>query len=159
MIQEIATAVELLVSMMMKIKPVVDQNAHRSRLTMEFIKVITGWIYREGQKEAETLADIIHDIGDQSMHVNIDGNTVNTGDIVDGTNIQASTFIRTVDEAKRALEKGEIDRAESIFNTLPADVIDVALAAMHGPISAARVIVTKVGDKIKFTEENKCDTE
>lgn len=71
------------------------------------------------------------------------------GNIVEGTQTigQIYDLDAALVAASKAIGDDDPEGVESALNTLPADVIDVAVAALSGPIAAARMIARKVAGK------------
>jgi len=152
LLQSIAMAVESLVKLMSDIKPTMSSQGKQIDIIFEFMRIIVGWLSAQGYKEVGRLDDILRDIGKQSMQIDIHADRdVRTGDIVDGVNTHVEfDCIGAIKLIGSELDAGNIERAESIFGSLPADAVDVAIAALQSPLQAAMVVVKKIGNKIKL---------
>ena len=148
LLNSIANAVQSLAELMSDIEPEMKSQSKRIDIIFEFMRIIVGWLSTQGYREAERLDSLLTNMGQSEMKVEINADhDVNTGDIIEGNKTSINGVV--VDIAK-ALEKGDIAGAEQIFDSLPQDAVDVALAALAGPLNAAMVIVKKIGGKMKF---------
>lgn len=73
----------------------------------------------------------------------------NVGNIVEGTQTisQVYDLDAALTAASKAIGEDNPEAVENALSTLPEDVIDVAVAALSGPIAAARMIARKVSGK------------
>ena len=148
LLNSIADAVQSLAELMSDIGPEMVSQSKRIDIIFEFMRIIVGWLSTQGYREADRLDALLTHMGQSEMKVEINADRdVNTGDIIEGNKTSINGVV--VDIAK-ALEKGDIAGAEQIFDSLPQDAVDVALAALAGPLNAAMVIVKKIGGKMKF---------
>ena len=148
LLNSIANAVQSLAELMSDIEPEMKSQSKRIDIIFEFMRIIVGWLSTQGYREADRLDALLTHMGQSEMKVEINADRdVNTGDIIEGNKTSINGVV--VDIAK-ALEKGDIAGAEQIFDSLPQDAVDVALAALAGPLNAAMVIVKKIGGKMKF---------
>ena len=148
LLNSIANAVQSLAELMSDIGPEMVSQSKRIDIIFEFMRIIVGWLSTQGYREADRLDALLTHMGQSEMKVEINADRdVNTGDIIEGNKTSINGVV--VDIAK-ALEKGDIAGAEQIFDSLPQDAVDVALAALAGPLNAAMVIVKKIGGKMKF---------
>ena len=148
LLNSIADAVQSLAELMSDIGPEMVSQSKRIDIIFEFMRIIVGWLSTQGYREADRLDALLTHMGQSEMKVEINADhDVNTGDIIEGNKTSINGVV--VDIAK-ALEKGDIAGAEQIFDSLPQDAVDVALAALAGPLNAAMVIVKKIGGKMKF---------
>ena len=148
LLNSIADAVQSLAELMSDIEPEMKSQSKRIDIIFEFMRIIVGWLSTQGYREANRLDALLTHMGQSEMKVEINADRdVNTGDIIEGNKTSINGVV--VDIAK-ALEKGDIAGAEQIFDSLPQDAVDVALAALAGPLNAAMVIVKKIGGKMKF---------
>jgi len=153
--QLLAQTVDLLhqlVSMVTEIMPQLDSQSAKVEMIFEMMRIIVGWLYSQGYREAQHLDEIIKQVSQRSdMKVDIhSGRDTNTGDIVDGTNTKTGDFMTALIDARTAIEAGETKKAEDALNTLPEDAIDVAVAALQSPLQAALMVAKKIGGKIKL---------
>jgi len=148
LLNSIADAVQSLAELMSDIGPEMVSQSKRIDIIFEFMRIIVGWLSTQGYREADRLDALLTHMGQSEMKVEINADRdVNTGDIIEGNKTSINGAV--VDIAK-ALKKGDIAGAEQIFDSLPQDAVDVALAALAGPLNAAMVIVKKIGGKMKF---------
>jgi len=148
LLNSIADAVQSLAELMSDIEPEMKSQSKRIDIIFEFMRIIVGWLSTQGYREADRLDALLTHMGQSEMKVEINADhDVNTRDIIEGNKTSINGVV--VDIAK-ALEKGDIAGAEQIFDSLPQDAVDVALAALAGPLNAAMVIVKKIGGKMKF---------
>jgi hypothetical protein len=76
------------------------------------------------------------------------GDKATIQNIVEGQQYNNSSNIDTVLVAAiNAIKADDPAGAETALNSLPGDMLDVAIAALNGPLAAARMIARKVGDK------------
>ena len=100
--------------------------------------------------------------------------TITTGDINAGRDVRVSvadggddsvvgdTFARIAVLALAANQKPdaieeEVNRATGWFAMVP-DVLDVAVAALNGPLTAAGMVARKIGDRIRIEYRKKEET-
>ena len=133
--------------------PSIKNQSMRIEIIFEFVKAISGWLYRQGDRETERLNQFINDVGkrgDMKVEINADRD-VNTGDIVDGINLKYSAdTVETINSVCEALAKDNIPEAENILNSLPKDVLDIVLAALKSKFAVAGVVIKKIADKIQL---------
>ena len=148
LLNSIADAVQSLAELMSDIGPEMVSQSKRIDIIFEFMRIIVGWLSTQGYREADRLDALLTHMGQSEMKVEINADRdVNTGDIIEGNKISINGVVADI---AKALEKGDIAGAEQIFDSLPQDAVDVALAALAGPLNAAMVIVKKIGGKMKF---------
>ena len=148
LLNSIADAVQSLAELMSDIEPEMKSQSKRIDIIFEFMRIIVGWLSTQGYREADRLDALLTHMGQSEMKVEINADRdVNTGDIIEGNKISINGVVADI---AKALEKGDIAGAEQIFDSLPQDAVDVALAALAGPLNAAMVIVKKIGGKMKF---------
>lgn len=152
LLNSIADAVQSLAELMSELEPEMTSQSRRIDIIFEFMRIIVGWLSVQGYREAEHLDALLRDMGRSEMKVEINADRdVSTGDIVEGTKTSMDiSFVKSVSDITSALEEDDISGAEQIFNSLPRDAMEVALAALYGPLKAAAVIAEKVGSKFKF---------
>jgi len=79
-------------------------------------------------------------------HAQIKGIVEGTQYVNEGFNVDAAIV-----NAVKAINEDSPEKLEEVLNTLPEDAMDVAIAALNGPITAARMIARKVSDKWRVT--------
>lgn len=146
--------VRLLELMVNELVPEVKNQGMRIEIILEFVKTFSGWLYSQGYKEAERLDALINNIGQKGdMKVEIKpGRDAMIGDIIEGKKIICDTDI-IVNMLGEIIDNDNVERAETILNTLPKDALDVILAAMVSKFAAAKVVVEKIGEKIKLLKK------
>jgi hypothetical protein len=154
-LSKIVTTLEALTLAVNTMEPSVALQSERVELILELIKVIAGWLYSQGYREAGRLDGLIRDIGGRGdMRVDIRNNRdVRTGDFIDGDKTTIK-FESVIEKAADLIEKDELDEAEDVLNTLPEDMLDVAIAALNGPMCAANVIIQKVRGKARMLKQD-----
>lgn len=109
---------------------------------------------RVGGAELETMLNLVErTIGGNKMQVSASSMTV--GNMVEGTQnitgdanlINAQIPVEFMRRVTEAINEGDIAAVEKEINTLPADIVDVAVAAIQGPLVAARMVAKKIVDK------------
>jgi hypothetical protein len=152
---QIDTTLEALVCVIQSLKPSVVLQGERLELILELIKVIASWLHAQGYREAGRLDGLIRDIGRRGdMRVDIRNNRdVSTGDFIDGDKTTVK-FDTVVERAAELIEEDKLDEAEDILNSLPEDMLDVALAALNGPMCAANVILQKIRGKARLFKKD-----
>jgi hypothetical protein len=127
---------------------------HDRMLTMlESILALTQVIaLRVGGSDYDVLLDTIRRTKEGGNKVQITmGNDANIGNIVEGVQNNAAGVNEALRDLLTAINADEPRKVESILNTLPQDIVDVVLAAIQGPLVAARMIVEKVAHKWHVT--------
>lgn len=154
MLEKIAVSIESLVTLVRKLKPDVYAQSERIELILELIKVIASWLHAQGYREAGRLDSLIRDINRGDMKVDIHNNRdVTTGDFIEGGGKTINMGV-VISKTAELIEKDKLDDAEDVLNSLPEDILDVALAALNGPLCAAKVIVQKVRGKARLFKQN-----
>ena len=103
---------------------------------------------RVGGAEIEDVLKLVR--GARTLEINTGDNTT-IGAVVEGE--MTGNVTQNVDRIRDALEANDIATVEEELNTLPGDAIDVALAALRGPMAAAKVIVKKVAGKWRLERD------
>lgn len=152
-LEKIAFTIESLAMLVGNLQPSIVAQGERIELILELIKVIASWLHTQGYREAGRLDSLIRDINRGDMKVDIHNNRdVTTGDFIDGN--KTINLDVVIEKAVDLIEQDRLDDAEDLLNSLPEDILDVAVAALSGPLCAAKVIVQKVRGKARLFKKN-----
>ena len=110
-----------------------------------------------GGAELETMLNLIEKtVGGNKMQVT--ATTMTVGNMVEGeqnvagnTEIHSEVPVQVLRTLVEAINKNDIKTVESVVETLPADIADVAIAAVNGPLAAASMIARKVAGKWRIS--------
>lgn len=75
------------------------------------------------------------------------GDQATVGNIVEGIQNNAAGINEALRDLITAINTDDPANVESALNTLPTDIVDVVLAAIQGPLVAARMIAQKVAHR------------
>lgn len=129
------------------------EDHDRMLAMLESILALTQVIaLRVGGNDYEVLLDTIKHTrqGDNKVQITM-GNDANIGNIVEGVQNNAAGVNEALRDLLVAINSDDPQNVESTLNTLPQDIVDVALAAIQGPLVAARMIAQKVANKWHVT--------
>lgn len=127
---------------------------HSRMLTMlESILVLTQVIaLRVGGSDYDALLDTIRRTKEGGSKVQITmGNDASVGNIVEGIQNNAIGVNEALRDLLSAIDADDPREVELILNTLPQDIVDVVIAAIQGPLAAAKMIAEKIARKWHVT--------
>lgn len=134
---------------------------HDNMLSMlESILALTQVIaLRVGGSDFDKLMDTIKQTRERNGKVQITmGNQATVGNIVEGIQNNAAGINDALRDLIVAINADDPGQVESTLNTLPQDIVDVVIAAIQGPLVAARMIAQKVANRWVVTRNQKGDS-
>ncbi|MFA5379194.1 MAG: hypothetical protein WC455_25790 [Dehalococcoidia bacterium] len=103
---------------------------------------------RVGGSDYDKLMDTIRHTREGGNKVQITmGDQATVGNIVEGIQNNAAGVNEALRDLITAINTDDPANVELALNTLPTDIVDVVLAAIQGPLVAARMIAQKVAHK------------
>ncbi len=136
--------------------PSIKSQSTRIEVIFEFVKAISGWLYHQGDRETTRLNQLLESLGQPgSMKVEIKpSGDANIGDIFEGDkNIGSIDIVNIINEICEKIEADDVEEAENILNSLPRDALDIVLAALQSKFAVIKVVVEKIGEKIKLIKK------
>ena len=137
--------------------PLVREQGERTKLISEFVKLSMLRTGDSGKDIIERQENIIAKLiesstREQTMKIDMTSQRdINTGDIIENSaGISEEVLLAIIDALSIVKEEDDISSANQILSTIPADAVDLALAAMQGPMGVLGVLVQKIAGKIKL---------
>jgi len=137
--------------------PLVREQGERTKLISEFVKLSMLRTGDSGKDIIERQENIIAKLiesstREQTMKIDMTAQRdINTGDIIENSaGISEEVLLAIIDALSIVKEEDDISSANQILSTIPADAVDLALAAMQGPMGVLGVLVQKIAGKIKL---------
>ena len=129
-----------------------EDHDHMLRMLESILALTQVIALRVGGSDYDKLLDVVKNTRDGGNKVQITmGDAANIGNIVEGVQNNAAGVNEALRDILSAINASEPAKVESTLNSLPGDIVDVVLAAIQGPLVAAKMIVQKVSNKWTVT--------